>query len=211
MIGWLITLVLLALFLFLKIGIRFLWESNTSVLKICVGPFCFRLSTDEKKPKKKKVNPKKAEQKSKTVVSTQGSDAKKKDKKPMSPTLKSWIYAVWERRGELFSMIGKVLRSPTLDLLRLHLAVGGDDAEMTYGKICAGLGAGLPVLYNTFRVKKDDIHVSCRYDLDKLEIMAEVEATIMVYEVFAIVGTVISLLAKIYLTKKRNEKAVRTV
>ena len=108
-------------------------------------------------------------------------------------------------------MIGKVLTSPTLDILRLHIAVGGGDPEMTYGKICAGMGAGLPLLYNTFRVKKDDIQVVCRYDLSKVVIMAEVEATIRIGEVFALVGTVIGLLVKIYLTKKRNDKAVRTV
>ncbi len=119
--------------------------------------------------------------------------------------------ALLERRSELLSLIGKVLKSPTLDLLRLHIAVGGSDSEMTYGKICAGMGAGLPVLYNTFRVKKDDIRVTCRYDLPKVVIMAEIEATIRICEVFALIGMVIGLLVKIYLTKKRNDKAVRTV
>ena len=211
MIGWLVALVLLALFLFLKVGVRFLWNSDTSILKIRVGFLRFSLATGEKK--KKKPKKKKTENRPTAQVTGQApSEGKaKQQKKPMSPALKSWIRAVLERRGELLALIGKVLKSPTLDLLRLHIAAGGDDAELQYGKICAGLGAGLPVLYNIFRVKKDEIQVICRYDLPKMEIMAEVEATIMIYEVFAIIGAVIGLLIKIYLTKKRNDKAVRTV
>ena len=213
MIGWLVVLILLAVFLFLKVGVRIQWDSNTLVLKIRVGVFRFVLSTDEKKKKAKK--PKKAK-KSKVKqagpeTSSQQTNNQKKEMKPMSPSLKSWIRAVLECWRELLSLVGKVLRSPTLDLLRLHLAVGGNDTEMMYGKICAALGAGLPVLYRVFRVKKEDIQVTCRYDLPKIQITAEVEATVMIYEVFALVGTVIGLLLKIYLTKKRNDKAVRTI
>lgn len=209
MIGWLIALVVFLLLLLLKVGVRILWDSESLLLKIRVGLLRFSLSS-EKKSKKKKTKKKKQEKKPEQTAQPQGVK-QKKEQKGMSPSLKSWLIALLERRGELLSMIGKVLTSPTLDILRLHIAVGGGDPEMTYGKICAGMGAGLPLLYNTFRVKKDDIQVVCRYDLSKVVIMAEVEATIRIGEVFALVGTVIGLLVKIYLTKKRNDKAVRTV
>ena len=209
MIGWLIALVVFLLLLLLKVGVRILWDSESLLLKIRVGLLRFSLSS-EKKSKKKKTKKKKQEKKPEQTAQPQGVK-QKKEQKGMSPSLKSWLIALLERRGELLSMIGKVLTSPTLDILRLHIAVGGGDPEMTYGKICAGMGAGLPLLYNTFRVKKDDIQVVCRYDLSKVVIMAEVEATIRIGEVIALVGTVIGLLVKIYLTKKRNDKAVRTV
>ena len=209
MIGWLIALVVFLLLLLLKVGVRILWDSESLLLKIRVGLLRFSLSSEEKS-KKKKTKKKKQEKKPEQTAQPQGVK-QKKEQKGMSPSLKSWLIALLERRGELLSMIGKVLTSPTLDILRLHIAVGGGDPEMTYGKICAGMGAGLPLLYNTFRVKKDDIQVVCRYDLSKVVIMAEVEATIRIGEVFALVGTVIGLLVKIYLTKKRNDKAVRTV
>ena len=209
MIGWLIALVVFLLLLLLKVGVRILWDSESLLLKIRVGLLRFSLSS-EKKSKKKETKKKKQEKKPEQTAQPQGVK-QKKEQKGMSPSLKSWLIALLERRGELLSMIGKVLTSPTLDILRLHIAVGGGDPEMTYGKICAGMGAGLPLLYNTFRVKKDDIQVVCRYDLSKVVIMAEVEATIRIGEVFALVGTVIGLLVKIYLTKKRNDKAVRTV
>lgn len=207
MIGWILAVVLLILFLRLKVGVRFYWDSQSSVLKIRIGFLRFALSTEAKKKKKPKKE-KKPAAKNKAVTES------KPKKKGLSPSLKSWLKALLECRMELLALIGKVLKSPTLDLLRLHISAGGSDAEacaMTYGKICAGLGAGLPVLCNTFRVKKQDIQVGCCYELSKTQIMAEVEATVMIYEVFAIIGTVLKLLVTIYITKKRNDKAVQTI
>ena len=54
MTGWLIALVILALFLLLKVGVFFHWDDQSSVLKIRIGVFRFSLSTEEKEPKKKK-------------------------------------------------------------------------------------------------------------------------------------------------------------
>lgn len=200
MTGWLIALVILALFLLLKVGVFFHWDSQTSVLKMRVGLFRFSLSTDEKKPKKKK------DQKSKKQVP---SASQQKEKKSDKTNLKKWIKVLLAHWTDLLALLGKVLTSPTLDLLRLYIAVAGDDAELQYGKYCAGLSAGLPVLHNTFRVKKQDIQIACRYEIPKTQIMAEAEATIQIYEVFALVGSALGLLVKLFLTKKRNDKAVQ--
>jgi len=205
MIGWLIAIAVFVLFLLMKVGVRIHWDSGSMILKIRIGLIRFSLSTE-----KKKTPPKK--QKKKTESSAQQTaDKLKKEKKKMSPSLKSWIMALIERRGELLSLLGKVLTSPTLDLLRIHIAVGGKDPEMTYGKICAGMGAGLPLLYNTFRVKKDDIHVNIRYDLSKILILAEIETTVRIGEIFSIIGSLIGLFVKVLITKTRNDKVVRTV
>lgn len=210
--GWIITLGILALFLLLKVGVRFLWDSGTSHLKIRIGLLRFSLSTEEKEKKPKKEKKRKEKQAAKAQTSAVAADSKKK--KGMSPTLKKWIKALLEHWRDLFAIIGKILRMPTLDLLRLHIAVGNSDpaaCALTYGKICAGLSAGLPVLCNTFRVHKQDIDVSCRYDLSKMDIMAEVEATVHIYEVFALIGAAIGLLLKLYFTTKNYDKAVQNI
>ena len=201
MIGWLIALAVLGLFLLLKVGVFFHWDSETSLLKVRVGLFRFSLSTDEKKPKKE--NEVKSE---KQPVSPAKETKSKSDK----TNLKKWVKALLAHWTDLFSFLGKVLQSPSLDLLRLYIAVAGDDAELQYGKYCAGLSAGLPVLHNTFQIKKQDIQIACRYEIPKTQIMAEVEATVRIYEVFALVGSALGLLVKIFLTKKRNDKAVHT-
>lgn len=201
MIGWLIALAVLVLFLLLKVGVFLHWDSEASVLKVRVGLFRFSLSTDEKKGKKKKQTKKDTKP---------ASPAKAKGEKNDKTNLKKWIKALLAHWTDLFSLLGKVLTSPALDLLRLYIAVAGEDAELQYGKYCAGLSAGLPVLHNTFCVKKQDIQIACRYEIPKTQIMAEVEATVRIYEVFALVGSALGLLVKIFLTKKRNDKAVHT-
>ncbi len=200
MTGWLITLAVLALFLLLKVGVYFHWDNQETVLKIRIGLFRFSLSTEEKKPKKKKE---------KKPEKQPASPAQQKEKNADKTNLKKWIKALLAHWADLFSLLGKILKSPTLDLLRLYIAVAGEDTELRYGKFCAGLSAGLPVLHNTFRVKKQDIQIACRYETPKTQIMAEAEATIRIYEVFALVGSVLGLLVKIFLTKKRNDKAVQ--
>lgn len=200
MTGWLIALVILALFLLLKVGVFFHWDDQSSVLKIRIGVFRFSLSTEEKEPKKKKGAKAK-----KQAASTPQQKEKKTDK----TNLKKWIKVLLAHWTDLVTLLGKVLTSPTLDLLRLYIAVAGDDAELQYGKYCAGLSAGLPVLQNTFCVKKQDIQIACRYEIPKTQIMAEAEATIRIYEVFALVGSALGLLVKLFLTKKRNDKAVQ--
>ena len=198
MIGWLIALTVIAVFLITKVGVRFYWDSDSSVLKIRVGLIRFSLPTKEE-PEQPAPKPVKA-------------SAPKK--KGLSPTLKKWLKALWENREALLKLIGNVLRSPVLDLLRLHIAVGNTDpaaCALNYGRICAGLSAGLPVLKNTFRVKKQDIDVSCRFDLPNMEIKAEVEASVRVYEVFAILGAALGLLLKLYRSTKSTQKAVQNV
>jgi len=205
--GWAIAIVLVILILRLKVGVRFRWDSGDSLLKVRVGMLRFSLPAGkDKSDRKTKVSHKTPP--SEPTIPTQ------KKKKGLSPSLKSWLKALLACWRELLALIGKVLKSPTLDLLRLHMMVGGGDPEvcaMNYGKICAGLSAGLPVLQRVFRVRKQDIDITCRYDLKKTETLAEVEATVMIYEIFALIGAVLVLLVKIYITKKQNDKAVQTV
>ena len=81
--------------------------------------------------------------------------------------------------------------------------------EIEYGKYCAALSAGLPILHNTFRVQKQDVQIACRYEIPKTQIMAEAEATLRIFEIFALVGCTLGLLVKVFLSKKRNDKAVQ--
>ncbi len=200
MTGWLIALAVFLLLLFLKVGVFFHWDNQSSVLKIRIGLFRFSLSTDEKKREKKKDR----KPKKQTEATVQ-----QKEKKSDKSNLKKWIRVLLAHWMDLLALLGKILTMPTLDLLRLYIAAAGDDAELQYGRYCAGLSAGLPVLHRTFRVKKQDIQIACRYEIPKTQILAEAEATVRIYEVFALVGSALGLLVKLFLTKKRNDKAVQ--
>lgn len=197
MIGWLSAAAVLGLVLTMKAGVWLRWESGSAVLKLRIGPFRFSFSTGEGKGPKAK-----AAGKAKVPKAGKKSGGGKK-----------WIRATVTYWQELLILIGRILRTPRLDLLRLHIAVGGKDPEacaMQYGRICAALSGALPLVQRSFRVKKQDIDVICRFDQTETDILAEAEATMKIYEIFALLGTTLGLLLKLYSHTKNTEKAVQS-
>lgn len=195
MIGWLITGVALYLLLSMKVGVRLLWESNTATVKLRIGALRFSFPTKEKK----KTDKKKGAATSKSASREKSLDAKR------------WIQALLAHWQEALTLVARILRTPKLDLLRLHATVGGTDPEacaMQYGHLCAGVGASLPVVQRLFSVKKQDIDVRCHFEEAETEILAEVELNAFVYEVLALLFAGLALLIKLYRHTKSTEKAV---
>ena len=138
-----------------------------------------------------------------------GAAAQTKGKKA---NLKPWIDAVMTYWRELLALVGHILTAPTLDILRLEVWVGGKDAEacaMTYGRICAMIGSVLPVVENTFGIRKRKIDVWCCFDRDDMEISAEATVTVRIYEIFALVFALLGLGIKLLLEARNNTKAVQ--
>lgn len=200
MIGWVITAAVLSLLLFMKVGVWLHWESGTAVLKLRIGLLRFNLSTDNKKPAKIKQ-------------STDKKDVAKAEKPAgKAPMLKKWLRALVYHWREVLHFVARILRSPKLELLRLHVAVGGMDPEicaMRYGKICAGLSAAMPVVQSLFAIKKQDMDVSCCFEKKNTELLAETELTVRVYEVLCLLFGGLVLLIRLYRHTKTLEKAVQ--
>lgn len=194
MIGWIFTAAALYLLLSMKAGVRLLWKSGTATLKIRIGMFRFSVSTREKRSDKRS-----------------GATASKAEISKKKRSVKKWVSALLSNWREVLRLVARILRTPKLDLLRLHMTVGGSDAEicaMNYGRICGALSAGLPLVQRIFIVKKQDIDVSCDFSRQETDILAEVEATVHVYEVVALLFSGLALLIKLYRHTKSTEKAV---
>lgn len=193
--GWAIAAVLLAFLLCAKVGLQLIWDDGASKIKLRVGIFRFDLSKTEKKTglktKKKQEKP---------------ASIEKKTKK--STSVKPWLLALWQERGAVLALLGRVLHAPTMDRLHLELAAGGQEPELTYGKIWAGLCAVLPAIHNLFQVKKQSISVTCQPQLPRTQIRAEVAATVRIYELLALAIGGVKLLWKLYQSKKAMDKAV---
>lgn len=190
---WLAVLLFFALLLRTKVGIWISYEEKALQLRLLLGPL--RLSF----PKGKK-------QTDEASAPASPPPAKKKGKPLENP----WVKAAVDHRRELLELVGRVLKSPTLDRLRLELQVGGADAEqcaLRYGRICAALGGALPVVENTFGIRKRTIAVQCRYDLPATCISAEAAITLRIYEIFALAFALLGLGIKLYL-QARKYKAV---
>lgn len=199
MIGWLLTAALLYLFLLMKTGVYLRWDSGSAVLKLRIGIFRFALPANKKAAQTSDKKP-------------ADKDALPKENKPAKPMLKKWIRALLVHWRETLELIVRVLRAPKLDLLRLHIAVGDKEPDVcaiNYGRFCAALSAALPVVDQMFSVKKQDVEITCQFDRETTDILAEVEAIVRVYEVFALLVGGLLLLIKLYRHTKLNEKAVQ--
>ena len=194
MIGGFITAAVLYLLLSMKTGVCLRWESGSAVLKVRIGAFRFSLSSNEKKTPKNEA-----------VSAPGGGD---KNRAPV----KKWVRALLDNWRDVLALVSKILRTPKLDLLRIYVTVGGDDPEvcaMRYGQICAGFSAGLPLVQRLFSVGKQDIDVSCNFDRTGTDILGEIEATVRVYEILALLVSGLALLLKLYRHTKTSEKAVQ--
>ena len=206
--GWLIALAVLFLLAMVRVGVHVLYEEKQLQLELLISRFKLLLvgPKNEKKPKKSQsmVKPKSAK------PETEPAQSKEKPKKKKGAA-KPWIDAVLEYWRELFALIGRVLTTPTLDVLRVELQVGGDPEKcaMPYGRVCAMVGAVLPVVENTFRIRKRNIQVVPRFDRDDMEITAEAAITVRIYEIFALAFALLGLGVKILLQARNHKKAVQ--
>jgi len=197
-----VFVVLLAIAL-VKIGIRVTYNEKNFGLELLVGGR--KLDLRAKKLSAKTPKPKKKQAPSRIE------DTKTK-KKATGIFQNPWVQAILEYWQDIIAMIGRVLRSPTLDDLKLIMMVGGGDAEacaMKYGKICAIIAGVLPVIENTFGIRKRQINVQCCYDRDSVDIQAEAAITVQIYEIFALVFALLGLGIKILLYANKMKKAVQ--
>lgn len=194
---WGIVLLVLFFLAILKVGVGFSWENDRGRLKIIVGKLRFSLPK-EKKPKEKVKKPEKAASKSEKKSSGRG---------------KQWALGALAHWQEILALVGKVLRAPSLNLLRLHMTAGGGDVAdcaLTYGKICAAVGAMLPAVQEVFSIQCRDIQVDCDYHQEKTTYSVQAELTLRIYEIFALAAAGLKLFLGIYREIENNKKAVRS-
>ena len=210
MIAWAIVLLVFLIVGMIRVGIHLGYEERTLRLELLISKLRFVLIGQESKNKNRK---KKSKQEK-----TQNQKQKTKTKENASHTKKGnllenpWIQALMDYWRDILALVGRVLKTPTLDVLRIQLWVGGGDSEkcaMTYGRICAVLGAVLPVVENTFGIKKRQIEVSCCYDRDRIDVSAEIAITVRVYEVFVLVFALLGLGIRILIQARKYKKAVQ--
>ena len=206
---WTLVLAILAFLAMVKIGVRVTYAEKKFRLELLISKLKMVLIGDDKPKKHKKEKNKTQIKPTKQVEEKpKPSKAKKKGSILQNP----WVQAVLGYWRELLALVGRVLTSPTLDVLRLQIWVGASDAEkcaMTYGRICAVIGGVLPVVENTFGIRKRQINVWCCFDRDDLDISAEAAITIRVYEIFALVFALLGFGIKIFLQARNNKKAVQ--
>ena len=209
---WFIVLAALVLLAMVKVGVRVTYDEKKLRVELLIFRFKMVLLGDDKTEKPEKPKKEKTKKDKRPSVRSESKQQKPKEKKNILQN--PWVQAVLEYWRELLALVGRVLTTPTLDVLRLQLWVGGGDSEkcaMTYGRVCAILGGVLPVVENTFGIRKRQIAVWCCYDRDAIDFSAEAAITVKIYEVFALVFALLGLGIKLLIQARNYKKAVQNL
>lgn len=209
---WFIVLAALVLLAMVKVSVRVTYDEKKLRVELLIFRFKMVLLGDDKTEKPEKPKKEKTKKEKRPSVRSESKQQKPKEKKNILQN--PWVQAVLEYWRELLALVGRVLTTPTLDVLRLQLWVGGGDSEkcaMTYGRVCAILGGVLPVVENTFGIRKRQIAVWCCYDRDAIDVSAEAAITVKIYEVFALVFALLGLGIKLLIQARNYKKAVQNL
>lgn len=189
-----VIILILVLICLIPMGARAVYSVDGPEVKVVVGPLSFLVyprPEKEKTPKQLEKEELKAREKAEKKAQKAAEKQKKKEekkaqkeaekafgvKKPKEP-IGGKIEFFKQLLGLGLNALGCIKRKLILKDLKLYLTVGakGDDAAkgaITYGRAWAAVGALIPVLENTFRIKKRDIQVNLDYFSEKNVIYAQ--------------------------------------
>ena len=210
--GWLITLLILALLAILPLGVSIVYDEDGAVIRIIAGPVKIKVfplpkkdkkPDKEKKPKKEKTTTKKQEKSKKKPQASGGTDAESPQKKggPITDFLP--LVKV------LLKFLDGFRRKLRLNVLELKLIMAADDPcdlAVNYGRAWAAVGNLMPQLERIFVIQKRNIEVECDFTADKTLVIARLDLTItlgrLLSLVFLLIGRALVELIKIVLKRK---------
>jgi hypothetical protein len=145
----------IALLMLLRAGVKVEMDESGTTVDVKYGPFRFRL-IPAKKEKKKKAKKKKGKP--------------EEEKKPKKGASAGRVIEIVRSASDA---LGRLRRKLTIDRLELNVVYGGGDAAATavaYGAASAVLGTIVPLIENSFRLKKRDLGITPVFDRKTLEV-----------------------------------------
>jgi len=194
---WSLVIGLLVLLAVTKLGVHFLYDGESVRLRVLIGPL--RLELMQKQKKRKNIASDKT-----TLTST--------PKKSFS--WKPWMKAILHRLDEVLALCSRILRTPTFDLLRIHVIIADgepDEKAIKYGRICAAVGSLLEPVENVFTISKRSVVIYCSFEDEVTSYEAEAAITLRVYEVIALLFAGLKLIYSLYCEVKDSKKEVHNI
>lgn len=206
MVGWIILgvfLALLALILFIPLGVDLGNEGGQFHLSAKVGPLLIQLlPKTEKKPKKPKEEKKKKKKKAE-------SDEEKEPKPKKKRSLPFNRDELLELVRVVLRGIGKFGRAWHVDRFLLHYMAGGDDpydTAMTYGWVNAALSSLSPLCQKRFRVKDCSVWTDVDFSADKSLVELGLAMTITFWRLNGVINSLLFGALKILIRSKRRKR-----
>ena len=211
MMGWWITLGILALLAILPLGIRVSYDGDGPLVKVVIGPVRF---TVYPRPKKEKKTQKKAEKKPEAKQKQEPENlpeppqppkAEKAAKKEKGGSLKDFLPFV--KLG--LDFLGDLRRKLRVRQLYLRLVLAGDDPcdlAVNYGKTWTAVGNLLPALERWFVIKKRDVEVECDFTASETIVLARLEITMPLGRLLSLAAVYAVRVIKEYIVFRKLRK-----
>ena len=152
---WIIlgVIAFIVILMLLRAGVRVEIDESGTTVDVKYGPFRFRIIPAKKGKKKKE---------------------KKKEKEEKKPKKGASAGRVLEIVRLASDALGRLRRKLTIDRLELSVVYGSEDAAGTavaYGAASAVMGTIVPLIENSFKLKKRDFSLTPVFDRKTLEIL----------------------------------------
>lgn len=189
-----VLLGLLILLAILPLGIRILYNADGFRLKVLVGPVPIALypvpewlrtwvtSCIEKWKKKPKKDEKKKGEKESAEPQKK---AEEKPKKKFDGSLTDFLPLL----NVLLDFFGDVRRKIRVGHLELKLILASSDPcdlAVNYGRAWAAMGNLIPLLEETFVIKKRDVEVECDFLAEQTRVIARLDISVTVGRIFSL-------------------------
>lgn len=177
--GWLIALALVILLAVLPLGISAIYNRSGAFVCLLLGPIRLTLYSRRKSNSKRK-----ASDKVKTSVPDDFESRRTMDDET-GGKLTDFIPLV----KIALNLLGDLRRKLRVKRLELKLIMGDDDPcdlAVNYGCAWAALGNIMPLLEQTFIIRKRNLEVLCDFTSDETLILARLDVNITVGRLFSI-------------------------
>lgn len=198
MLAWIIVLVALMLLLILPLGVNVLFQRQVLCLKLKIGPLKLQILPAKGKQEKEEKPPKEPKPKKEKVKVP-------KNQKKLKLT-----------RDDIFSLLKIVFRALhrfrkhlSIDRLKIYLAFASEDpydAVVQFGAANAGLSTLMPFAHDVLKIRDEDIRTTVDFKQQKMQIDAEVTATLQLWEILFVVSCAAASVLVWYLKKKKPER-----
>lgn len=185
MIALAIVLGALLLLMLMPVGVRAVFEADLTVWLTLFG-IRLQLFPGKEKPKKKKKSKKSSTEKQPKKVVPRGD-------------LREYLKL-------LAKLLGKLHRKLLIRELTLHAVFGGSEPELNYGRAWAVIGGIMPIIEETFRIRKRDVGAYLCAEQSEIRIIARAHAVVSFFTILRI--SLHALRGYLNIQKNDTKKAV---
>ena len=173
--GWLIALGIIALLLFVPIGVSAIYNQYGPFVQMILGPIRISVYPRTKKSKDKSTKDNKKRSSGKSGSTKEKSGGSVLDFKPLLDLI--------------LDLLSDLRRKLRVDRLELKLILANDDPcdlAVNYGRAWTALGNLMPTLERYFVIKKRNLEVECDFAAQSTVVFARADLTLTLYRVLSL-------------------------